>query len=221
MLLRSPLFCNEVPRHLVRGPDVSKHRTGLIFTSRISVNGYFEFWMLEHYIVSSRGAPVTQRSDPTSKKNLLIWLLKYSMEQSPWEANRSSASQEIRPQIMKREGSLPQSQVPATCPHPETDRPPSKFPHPTSWRSILILSSHIRLGLPSGLVPSGFPTETLYTLLLSPISDKCPTHLINLDLITRTIPSEERRSLSQENGNLKVIYCSVLSVSWRTYALCK
>ena len=27
----------------------------------------------------------------------------------------------------------------------------SIYPHPTSWRSILILSSHLRLGLPSGL----------------------------------------------------------------------
>ena len=39
----------------------------------------------------------------------------------------------------------------------------SIYPHPTSWRSILILSTHLCLGLPSGLFPPGFPTKTLYT----------------------------------------------------------
>jgi len=39
----------------------------------------------------------------------------------------------------------------------------SIYPHPTSWRSVLILSTHLRLGLPSGLLPSGFPSKTLYT----------------------------------------------------------
>ena len=39
----------------------------------------------------------------------------------------------------------------------------SIYPHPTSWRYILILSTHLRLGLPSGLFPSGYPTEILYT----------------------------------------------------------
>jgi hypothetical protein len=37
----------------------------------------------------------------------------------------------------------------------------SSHPHPTFWRSILTLSPHLRLGLPSGLFPSGFPTRTL------------------------------------------------------------
>jgi len=40
--------------------------------------------------------------------------------------------------------------------------------HPISWICILILFSHLRLGLPSGLFPSGFPTKTLHTPLLSP-----------------------------------------------------
>ena len=72
----------------------------------------------------------------------------------------------------------------------------SIYPDPTSWRSILILSTHLCLGLPSGLFLSGSPTETLYTPLSSPIHATCSAHLILLNFITCTILGEEYKSFS-------------------------
>jgi hypothetical protein len=46
------------------------------------------------------------------------------------------------------------------------------------------------------MVSSGFPTKIQYTPLLSPILATCPTHLILLDFITRTILGEEYRPLN-------------------------
>jgi hypothetical protein len=66
--------------------------------------------------------------------------------------------------FMEPEGSIPNSQELSTCSYPIQ----STSPHPTSPRSILTLSTHLRLGLPSGLFPSGFPTNNLYAFLFPP-----------------------------------------------------
>ena len=50
-------------------------------------------------------------------------------------------------------------------------------PQPTSRRSNLVLFSHLRLGLPSGLILSGFSTKTLYAPLLFPTRATCSVHL--------------------------------------------
>jgi hypothetical protein len=72
------------------------------------------------------------------------------MEQSSSsEANLFSASQEI-PHILwnqKVHYRIHKCQSPVTI---LSQIDPVHTPHPTTWWSILILSSHLRLGLPSG-----------------------------------------------------------------------
>ena len=115
-------------------------------------------------------------------------LLTYFVEHSPWEANRFSDSQEIphilwNPKVHYHIHKWPPPVLILSQLDP-VHTPTSH--HPTSWRSILILSSHQRLGLPSVLLSSGFPTKTLYTPLLSPIRATCPANLIILYFIART-----------------------------------
>jgi len=85
---------------------------------------------------------------------------------------------------MEAEGSLPHSQVPATCPYPEPDRsspcPPSHF-----------LKIRFNITLPStpgsfkwSLSPRFLHQNPVYSL---PIHSTYPVHLIRLHFITRTI----------------------------------
>jgi hypothetical protein len=67
--------------------------------------------------------------------------------------------------------------------------PWARLIHSTSFRlmplwSIIIISSHIRLDLPSGFFPSGFYVEILYDCLFSTIHATFPTRFILLDLTT-------------------------------------
>ena len=107
---------------------------------------------------------------------LLIHLLTYSMEQSPsWEASRFSARQDITRVLWNPKVHY----FIRKCPPPVPILSQSIPPHPTCWRPILILSSHLRLGLPSGLFPSGVPTKA------SPLPHTCymlrPSHYSRFD----------------------------------------
>ena len=93
----------------------------------------------------------------------------HSMEQSPsWEANRISTSQEFPAfngtrrfiTAFRRVRYLSVSSASSI----QSMLPTSQF-----MKIRYILSYHITLGLPRGFFPSGFPTKTLYTPLLSPI----------------------------------------------------
>jgi hypothetical protein len=97
----------------------------------------------------------------TYQRVLLTYLL------SP-EANWYSSSLRNSPHFMELEGSLLHSQVPTTVPILSL-LDPIHTPHPTSWRSILILFSYLCLGLRSDFFLSGFPNKALYKPLFSPI----------------------------------------------------
>jgi hypothetical protein len=76
---------------------------------------------------------------------------------------------------MEPEGSLPSSQEPTTGFFPEPDESSECYP----LISVLVLSFHLRLWLPSGLFLCDCPTRTLYTFLFSP----CVPHDLSI-LIT-------------------------------------
>jgi hypothetical protein len=57
-------------------------------------------------------------------------------------------------------------------------------PRSTSLKSVLILSSHLRLVLPSGLFPSSFPNKILYVFFFYLMPATCPEDMVVLLIIT-------------------------------------
>jgi hypothetical protein len=114
-------------------------------------------------------------------KRLLTYLL---MELSPSGGAANSAATQEFPSILL----LPCSQEPSTGPYPEPDQSSSYHqPHLISLKiHFLILSTHLRLGQPSDLFPSGSPTN-----IFSPICASCPAPLNLLDLIILIVLGEE------------------------------
>ena len=96
------------------------------------------------------------------------------MEQSRfWKANRSSASQEISRILWKPEVHYHiHKRLPPVPILSQIN--PVRAPHPTSWRSIVILSLHLRLGLPNCLFSSYFPSKTRCTLFCYPYVLRAP-----------------------------------------------
>ena len=94
--------------------------------------------------------------------------------------------------------------------------------HPTPWRSILLLYSYLRLGLPSGLFPSGLHTKPCIHST-SPVRATCSAHFILIDLVTRTMLVKEcrcyvfLRSLLQDwhlHQSAILTYTNICVCSW-------
>ena len=78
--------------------------------------------------------------------------------------------------------------------------------------TLLILSSHLRLVIPSGLVSRGFLSKILFAPFLSPILDTCPYHLIFLDSNRRVYRNINPIESNEIESN--VIECG--TTQWRT-----
>jgi hypothetical protein len=110
----------------------------------------------------------------------ISWVeLTNSMEQRPsWEASGHSASQEIPclygtrrfiTVFTTRHSSLSWARWIQSTPF-----------HAIPLRSVIILSYHLWLGFPSGLILSGFPTKTLYAFLIFLMRATCTSLLTTL-----------------------------------------
>jgi hypothetical protein len=111
--------------------------------------------------------------------------------------------------VPEPEGSSPHSQQPANGPHPEPGES-TPHPQPISLRSILIPSSHLRLGLSSDPFPSGFPTKTLYYSDIFGIYSLTLYYLIKYPDASKTTLSVLEKNPSLRLQAVRCIKCKLL-----------
>jgi len=102
---------------------------------------------------------------------------------------------------MEPEGSLPHSQMPTTV-HILNQLDPVHTPTPQFLEIQLNIILPSTTGSPKRSLSLRFPHQNpVYASLLSPIRATCPSHLILLDFITRTIMGENNKSYFLRSKN--------------------
>jgi len=117
---------------------------------------------------------------------IIIWsvrLFTNSIEQChSWKANRYSINPEIPRKLWNPKVHYRIQNSPPRVPN-LSQKSPVHVSHPTFWRRVLILSSHLPLCLLSGLLLSRFPNKIFYATIFPTVRATCPDHLIPLDML--------------------------------------